>query len=562
MTPPTAFYQAYASGYRPGGLAGIGETAPYLEWLGVDALITQPVNAFPQTATDRYYSPSDHGAVDDTFGGAPAIQTLNRTLRKHGITPVGDLVVNHVDRSGWIVDRAISDPARYGAWLRASHDPDRHGWPDKLVNIFGLAKWVHVAPLGASVATPFYDDQYALNHEHPGVINYLINGVAGSQMLDAWGYGALRLDAFASMDPIDLTDAPEVNEHGRVAPHPVALAFLERLRTEALLPRGAWSIAEAGGSPEYMRALMASPAVDYAYDVSWWGVLLHAVHTGRWDALRNHLAGQDPATLTRHLRYLGSHDERQARFLPERDELIAAYGGRDREYVCFGGNGLTRRMRAMLPDDDAHALAMGLTLMMPGVPLCFQGDMEGLSGDSSAYALDVRDPNRCRMPWDAEQQNAGWGGARSPYPLDPEWATRSVAQQRRAPGSILNRNRRTLHVRREMESIRSGDYQELTTSHAGTLAFSRHAEGHDAVVIVANSKGEPVTTSVDLGHYRQGQRLVELHTATTGGTGDGSPVHWEPHTTWENRADHSVSLAPYEMRVIRVVSPAPRESYA
>ena len=43
-------------------------------------------------------------------------------------------------------------------------------------------------------------------------------------------------------------------------------------------------------------------------------------------------------------------------------------------------------------------------------------------------------------------------------------------------------------------------------------------------------------------------------------TGDGSPVRWHTANTWERRADHSVSLAPYEMRVIRVVSPAPRES--
>lgn len=560
MAPlPIALYQAYASGYHPGGLAGIAETAPYLEWLGVNGLITQPVNAFPANATDRYYSPSDHGSVDPTFGGAPAIQGLNATLRHHGITPVGDLVADHVDRSGWIADRAIREPARYGSWLRASASPARHHWPEKLINIFGGDQWTDVPQLDASVATPFYSDQWALNFENPDMVNYLVNGVAGAQMLDAWGYDALRLDAFASIDPIDLTDAPEVNAFGRVAPHPVALAFLERLRAEALAPRGSWAIAEAGGSPAYMRALMASPAVDYAYDVSWWGVLLHAVHTGRWDALRNHLGGQDPATLGRHLRYLGSHDERQARFLPERDELIAAYGGRDGEFVCFGGNGLTRRMRAMLPGDDAHALAMGLTLLMPGVPLCFQGDLEGLGGDSSAKALDVRDPNRCRMPWDATEKNAGWGDAVSPYPLDPDWETRAVAQQRRTPGSILNRNRRMLHVRRELESVRSGDYRELKASHAATFAFSRHAQGHDAVVVVANALGRKVTTSVDLGPYRQGQRLVNLDTGPVV-TGDGSPVRWHTANTWERRADYSVSLAPYEMRVIRVVSPAPRES--
>ena len=116
-----------------------------------------------------------------------------------------------------------------------------------------------------------------------------------------------------------------------------------------------------------------------------------------------------------------------------------------------------------------------------------------------------------------------------------------------------------LHVRRELESVRSGDYRELKASHAATFAFSRHAAGHDAVVVVANALGRKVTTSVDLGPYRQGQRLVNLDTGPVV-TGDGSPVRWHTANTWERRADYSVSLAPYEMRVIRVVSPAPRES--
>jgi oligo-1,6-glucosidase len=558
MNPrPRAFFQAYASGYHPGGLAGIGATAEYLRWLGVDALITQPVNRFPAAATDRYYSPSDHGTVDASFGGESAIQDLNRTLREHGITPVGDLVADHVDRSGWVVDRSIQHPKQYGTWLRVSHDPVAHHWPDRLVNIFGEDQWTDVAGLGA-VATPFYPDQYALNLARPDVVDYLLHAVA-EQMLKAWGYGGLRIDAFASIDPIDLTDAPAVNAHGRVAPHPVALAFLDRLRAEVLAPLGSWAIAEAGGSPEYMRALMAHESVDYAYDVSWWGVLLHAIDTGRWDALRGHIAGQDPAKLGQHIRYLGSHDERQARFLPQREELIARHGGTGGEFVCFDGNGLTRRMRDMVPDDDAHALALGLTFTMPGVPLCFQGDMEGLRGDSTARALDVRDPNRCRMPWDARQENAGWGGVASPYPLDPDWRTRSVAQQRRDPRSMLARARRLLYLRQELPSLVSGDYIELKSSHAATFAFSRSAEGAETVIVVANATGRRVSTDVDLGPSRQGQRLTTLDSGPVP-TGDAWPVQWGTLATWENRADHTVTLAPYELRIIRVVNPAPREA--
>ncbi|HXL90234.1 MAG TPA: alpha-amylase family glycosyl hydrolase [Streptosporangiaceae bacterium] len=550
MTPPTAFYQVYASAFHPGGLTGIGQTAPYLASLGVDALVTQPVSAYPPNATDRYYSPCDHGSVDPSLGGPEAIQELNRTLREHGITAVGDLVLNHVDRAGWIVERAIAEPEDYAAWLRLSRDPVGHHWPEKLVNIFGRPQWTEVSQLGGFVATPFYDDQYTLNFEHEPLIRY-INGVAGGQMLDTWGYSALRLDAAASVDPIDLTDAPAVNQYGRVAPHPVALRFMEQFRENVLRPRGAWAIAEAGGSPEYMRALMASPGVDYAYDVSWWAVILHAALTGRWDALREHLAEQAPDTWDRHIRYLGSHDERQARFTPQRAELIAAYGGRDQEYVCFGGNGLTRRMRDMLPSADAHAMAVGLTALMPGVPLYYQGDLEGLRGDSSARKLDVRDPNRCRMPWDAAKPNAGWGAAASRYPLDPDWRTASIAQQQRTPGSMVNRSRRMLHLRRQMESARTGRYAELTSTCPAALSFSRHAKGHDALVIVANVSEERVSTSLDLGPFRR-QRFVILDTSPSDANA-ADPVQWRPGTDWATGSDYPVKLDPHELLVMRVL---------
>jgi hypothetical protein len=156
------------------------------------------------------------------------------------------------------------------------------------------------------------------------------------------------------------------------------------------------------------------------------------------------------------------------------------------------------------------------------------------------------------MPWDTTK-NAGWGAVESHYPLDPDSQTASIAQQQRTPGAMVNRSRRVLYLRRQMESARTGDYAELTSTHPGALSFSRHAEGHDALVIVANATGERVSTSVDLGPFRR-QRFVTLDTSPCDATAD-DPVQWRPGTDWAKGSDYPVNLGPHELLVIRVLGP-------
>jgi hypothetical protein len=210
-------------------------------------------------------------------------------------------------------------------------------------------------------------------------------------------------------------------------------------------------------------------------------------------------------------------------------------------------------MRDMLPSADAHAMAVGITALMPGVPLYYQGDLEGLRGDSNARKLDVRDPNRCRMPWDSTEPNAGWGAVESHYPLDPDSRTASIAQQQRTPGAMVNRSRRVLHLRRQMESARTGDYAELPSTCPAALSFSRHTEGHDDLVVVANATGERVSTSVDFGPFRR-RRFVTLDTSPCDATA-AEPVQWRPGTDWAKESDYPVKLDPHELLVLRVLSP-------
>jgi hypothetical protein len=114
---------------------------------------------------------------------------------------------------------------------------------------------------------------------------------------------------------------------------------------------------------------------------------------------------------------------------------------------------------------------------------------------------------------------------------------------------MVSRSRRVLHLRRQLESARTGDYAELTSTNPAALSFSRHARGHDALVVVANATGERISTSVDLGPLRR-QRFVTLDTSPRDADG-ADPVQWRPGTDWAKGSDYPVKLDPHELLIMR-----------
>jgi hypothetical protein len=102
-----------------------------------------------------------------------------------------------------------------------------------------------------------------------------------------------------------------------------------------------------------------------------------------------------------------------------------------------------------------------------------------------------------------------------------------------------------------MESARTGRYAELTSTCPAALSFSRHAKGHDALMIVANASEERVSTSLDLGPFRR-QRFVILDTSPSDANA-ADPVQWRPGTDWATGSDYPVKLDPHELLVMRVL---------
>jgi glycosidase len=549
--PTGTLMQIFIPSWAPGGFAGVQNTIQYVRWLGVSGLVSQPVGEYDRDSEDGPYGPRDPTKVDAEFGGEAGLVALNDQLWRAGITPIGDLVANHVHERSEIVQRALRDPQRWGAWLRTTDDPVRDRWDGK-TNIFGLPTRYWVEELGRWRASTFKRSQVELNAEHPPYIEFIADLAA--TMTAEWGYGGLRLDAIGHVVANVMTVFMERRDGAVHNPaDPAALALAGRIQRRLLALRNPdgrrpFTIAEAGGTHADIAAWL--DVSDMAYDFVWLPTLLQCVDNSDWETLRSMWASE-PRTKGTLLRYLGSHDERSFRYVTFGDELVARHGGQDGRYVCFDGTGVTRRVRDLLPNEHLMVMLVGLTVLADGTPLLYQGDPEGYGGDREANEWDVRDPNRCRHPLDADLPNAGWPpDAR--YPLEPTWRTRSVAQQFRNPNSVLRRSRQYVYLRRRFPAIQWGERVDIEGTKR-VLAFARmgpRSSDHD-VIVLANISGYEQTAELDLSRWRNRSfRRLDGNLAALMSADPAAAPHWRQMVSWGNHSKFRVDLAPHQLMVI------------
>jgi neopullulanase len=122
-------------GFKGGDLLGIAEHLDYLEDLGINAILLNPI--FQSTANHRYHT-HDYYQVDPILGGNPALRQLLDRAHQRGIRIVLDGVFNHASRGFFqfnsIAENGAASP--YADWftvkrypLRPYHAPKgKHGY--------------------------------------------------------------------------------------------------------------------------------------------------------------------------------------------------------------------------------------------------------------------------------------------------------------------------------------------------------------------------------------------------------------------------------------------------
>jgi amylosucrase len=436
-------YAAYADRFA-GTIAGVKEKIPYLKELGVTYLHLMPVLLPRSGDNDGGYAVADYRTIRSDLGTMADLRSLSAALRAEGISPVLDLVLNHVAREhAWAAAARSGDPAKR-AYFRIFDDrtmPDEY--EETLPEVFpdfapGSFTWDD--DVSGWVWTTFNSWQWDLDWTNPKVFEEYAEIIL---FLANAGVEVLRLDAIAFLWKrlgTDSQNQPEVHSITQ------ALHALTRIACPATIFK-----AEAIVSPSRLVHYLGQgqhhgKVSELAYHntlmVQIWSMLaardvrlaVHALRklptvptTTAWityvrchddigwaiddaDAGEMGLTGQGHRAFLSDW-YAGLHPGSPARglvfqFNPATGDRrisgsAAALAGLDAarsEPDLHGASDVDLAVRRLLL---AHAIVLG----WGGVPVLWMGDELGLPNDDGwadepGHEADNRWVHRPRMPWD------------------------------------------------------------------------------------------------------------------------------------------------------------------
>jgi alpha-glucosidase len=426
---PRSFADSDADGV--GDLRGVRARLDYLEWLGVDGIWLTPT--FPSPNADWGYDVADYVSVHPDLGTLDDLDALVDDAGSRGIRVLLDLVPAHTsDRHPWFVEArsARNSPMR-----------DRYIWRDEPTaqeSTFGGRAWTYDEGSGQWYHHLFLPEQPDLNWANDDVRD------AFDDILRFWfdrGIAGFRIDVAHEIvkDPPDRPDRPEIHR------------VLRRWR----------SIADAYEPP---RVLVGETWVELDELASFYG--------DGTDEL--HLAFNFPFMLA-------DLDARaRAEVAASTNELLPTGAW---PVWALSNHDVIRFPTRLCADDDARVKAALLFLLtLRGTPVLYNGDELGMRqvGIAADRALDVhgRDGARTPIPWGDAEWREPW------LPLGEN--TRSVAEQRADPRSVLSFTRELIGLRRARHELRDGVYAELESA-PGVWAWRR---GDELAVAVNLTDGE------------------------------------------------------------------------
>jgi maltose alpha-D-glucosyltransferase/alpha-amylase len=223
--------------------------------------------------------------------------------------------------------------------------------------------------------------------------------------------------------------------------------------------------------------------------------------------------------------FLRNHDELTLEMVTdeERDYMYRVYANDAKARINLG---IRRRLAPLLGHDRKRIELLYLLLFsLPGTPMLYYGDEIGM-GDN--VFLGDRNGVRTPMQWSSDK-NAGFSRASPhalylPIILDPEYHYEAVnvEVQQQNPHSLLWWMKRTLTLRKRYQAFGRGALQFLQPDNRKILAFIRHYE-QENILVVANLSRFPQPVHLDLSAF-QNHVLVELF-----GRADFPPVTAAPY---------------------------------
>ncbi len=495
------FYEIFVRAFADGNGDGIGDlpglTArlDYLQDLGVDCLWLLPI--YPSPLRDDGYDVTDYYAVHPDYGTVDDLRTLVDQAHRRGLRVIMDLIPNHTSgQHPWF--RASRDPAhpeheKYRDWYVWSDTDQKYRQARVIFLDYENSNWTWDPVRGAFYWHRFFHHQPDLNYDNPQVQQEMLNVVRF--WLDQ-GVDGFRVDAVPYLYEREGTHCENL---------PETHAYLKRLRAfvEEYAP-GTLLLSEANQWPEDVRPYLDADEFQMNFHFPLMPRIFLALARADRTPILDILARTPPIPeACQWATFLRCHDELTLEMVTaeERQFLWEFYAPDPRMRLNLG---IRRRLAPLLGNDRARLeLAHSLLLTLPGSPVIYYGDEIGM-GDN--IWLEDRDGVRTPMQWN-DGPNAGFsaappGALYAPVIDDAVYGYRqvNVEAQRADPGSMLNRLRAMLRVRKAHPAFGRGAIRFLEPANRAVLAYLR-SYGDETLLIVQNLSAEPQTVALDLAAF-------------------------------------------------------------
>jgi maltose alpha-D-glucosyltransferase/alpha-amylase len=496
------FYEVFVRAFADGNGDGIGDlpglTArlDYLQDLGVDCLWLLPMYASP--LRDDGYDVSDYYDIHPDYGTVDDFRTLVEEAHRRGLRVIADLIPNHTsDQSPWF--QASRDPAhleygKYRDWYVWSPTDQRYQEARIIFVDYEESNWTWDPVRGAYYWHRFFHHQPDLNYDNPAVQEEMLNVIRF--WLDQ-GIDGFRVDAVPYLYEREGTNSENL---------PETHAYLKRLRAavDAHAP-ATMLLSEANQWPEDVRPYLGEGD---EFHMNFHFPLMPRIFMSLARADRTpilEILDRTPPipNTCQWATFLRNHDELTLEMVTEEERQFMRnfYAPEPRMRLNLG---IRRRLAPLLENDRARIeLANSLLFTLPGSPVIYYGAEIGM-GDN--IWLDDRDGVRTPMQW-SDGPNAGFAAAGAadlyaPVIEDQVYGYRqlNVKAQQADPGSLLNRMREMIRVRKDHQAFGRGTCRFLQAENDAVLAYLR-THGEETILVINNLSSTPQRVQVDLAAF-------------------------------------------------------------
>ncbi len=496
------FYEVFVRAFADGNGDGIGDLQgltgklDYLRDLGVDCIWLLPI--YPSPLRDDGYDVADFYAVHPDYGTVKDFSMLVNEAHQRGLRVIADLIPNHTsDQNPWF--QASRDPEhpeheRYRDWYVWSPTDQRYTAARIIFIDYEPSNWTWDPLRDEYYWHRFFHHQPDLNFDHPAVQEEMLKVVRF--WLDL-GIDGFRVDATPYLFEREGTSCENL---------PETHAYLKRLRAfvDKTAP-GTMLLSEANQWPEDVRPYLGDgDEFHMNFHFPLMPRIFMALARADWGPIREILNRTPPIPDScQWATFLRCHDELTLEMVTEQERqfMWEYYAPEPRMRLNLG---IRRRLAPLLGNDRARIeLANSLLFTLPGSPVIYYGDELGM-GDN--IWLDDRDGVRTPMQW-SNAPNAGFSTA-APEALycaaidDAMYGYQqlNVKAQQADPGSLLNRMREIIRVRKAYPALGRGEVQFLELGNRAVLAYLRR-HGQETILSVNNLSPDEQTIELDLADF-------------------------------------------------------------